>query len=95
MATYKLATVPASGERIGYADGKRTVPGNPGISFVEGDSTKPGHLARLGPHLRHRDRNSVRRRTPRRVNGSFRRRQRVHAMSTSAFGDQIITAMTR
>ncbi|MEO7501859.1 MAG: isocitrate dehydrogenase (NADP(+)) [Gemmatimonadaceae bacterium] len=41
MADYKLATVPRNGERISYADGKLSVPGNPIIPFVEGDGTGP------------------------------------------------------
>jgi isocitrate dehydrogenase len=41
MATYKHATVPSSGERIGYADGALQVPSNPIIPFIEGDGTGP------------------------------------------------------
>jgi isocitrate dehydrogenase len=39
MATYKLAKVPSSGERITYDNGVLTVPNNPIIPFVEGDGT--------------------------------------------------------
>ena len=38
MATYKYAKVPA-GDRIGYANGKLTVPDHPIIPFIEGDGT--------------------------------------------------------
>ena len=41
MATYKHATVPSSGERIGYAGGTLQVPRNPIIPFIEGDGTGP------------------------------------------------------
>jgi len=41
MATYKHATVPSAGERIGYADGALQVPNNPIIPFIEGDGTGP------------------------------------------------------
>ena len=41
MATYKHATVPSSGERIGYADGALKVPPNPIVPFIEGDGTGP------------------------------------------------------
>jgi isocitrate dehydrogenase len=41
MATYKHATVPSSGERIGYAGGALQVPNNPIIPFIEGDGTGP------------------------------------------------------
>jgi isocitrate dehydrogenase len=39
MATYKLAKVPSSGERITYEHGVLNVPNNPIIPFVEGDGT--------------------------------------------------------
>lgn len=39
MATYKHATVPSSGERIGYAGGALQVPSHPIIPFIEGDGT--------------------------------------------------------
>ncbi len=39
MATYKYATVPATGERIGYANGELKVPDHPIIPFIEGDGT--------------------------------------------------------
>ena len=41
MATYKHATVPSSGDRIGYANGGLQVPSNPIIPFIEGDGTGP------------------------------------------------------
>jgi isocitrate dehydrogenase len=41
MATYKHATVPSAGERIGYAGGALQVPNNPIIPFIEGDGTGP------------------------------------------------------
>ena len=41
MATYKHATVPSSGDRIGYANGGLQVPNNPIIPFIEGDGTGP------------------------------------------------------
>ena len=41
MATYKHATVPSTGERIGYAGGALQVPSNPIIPFIEGDGTGP------------------------------------------------------
>jgi isocitrate dehydrogenase len=39
MATYKYATVPANGERIGYQNGELRVPDHPIIPFIEGDGT--------------------------------------------------------
>ncbi|OYV74131.1 MAG: NADP-dependent isocitrate dehydrogenase [Gemmatimonadetes bacterium 21-71-4] len=39
MATYKYATVPANGERIGYANGELKVPDHPIIPFIEGDGS--------------------------------------------------------
>ena len=39
MATYKHATVPSNGERIGYAGDTLQVPNNPIIPFIEGDGT--------------------------------------------------------
>lgn len=39
MPTYKLATVPAKGERIDYQNGVLKVPSNPIIPFIEGDGT--------------------------------------------------------
>jgi len=41
MAGYKLATVPANGERIAYDNGVLKVPNNPIIPYVEGDGTGP------------------------------------------------------
>ncbi len=41
MATYKHATVPSSGDRIGYAGNGLQVPNNPIIPFIEGDGTGP------------------------------------------------------
>ncbi|MEO6864154.1 MAG: isocitrate dehydrogenase (NADP(+)) [Gemmatimonadaceae bacterium] len=41
MATYKHATVPSNGERIGYASDALQVPINPIIPFIEGDGTGP------------------------------------------------------
>ncbi|MDQ6738223.1 MAG: isocitrate dehydrogenase (NADP(+)) [Gemmatimonadota bacterium] len=41
MATYKHASVPSSGDRIGYANGGLQVPNNPIIPFIEGDGTGP------------------------------------------------------
>jgi isocitrate dehydrogenase len=41
MATYKHATVPTQGERIGYANGALQVPSTPIIPFIEGDGTGP------------------------------------------------------
>ena len=41
MAGYKLATVPANGERITYDNGVLKVPNNPIIPYVEGDGTGP------------------------------------------------------
>ncbi|MEO7042657.1 MAG: isocitrate dehydrogenase (NADP(+)) [Gemmatimonadaceae bacterium] len=41
MATYKHASVPSSGEKIGYAGGTLQVPNNPIIPFIEGDGTGP------------------------------------------------------
>jgi isocitrate dehydrogenase len=41
MATYTHATVPSSGERIGYAGDALQVPQNPIIPFIEGDGTGP------------------------------------------------------
>ncbi|MEX0909254.1 MAG: isocitrate/isopropylmalate family dehydrogenase, partial [Gemmatimonadaceae bacterium] len=41
MATYKLSTVPAAGEKIDWRDGKLSVPPNPIIPFIEGDGTGP------------------------------------------------------
>lgn len=41
MATYTHASVPSTGERIGYADGVLDVPSNPIIPFIEGDGTGP------------------------------------------------------
>src|SRR5262249_24773877 len=39
MATYTLATVPTTGERITYSNGQASVPDNPIIPYVEGDGT--------------------------------------------------------
>ena len=39
MTTYKFATVPSDGERIGYEGGALRVPKNPIIPYVEGDGT--------------------------------------------------------
>jgi len=41
MATYKLAKVPAKGDKIGFENGNLKVPDNPIIPFVEGDGTGP------------------------------------------------------
>jgi isocitrate dehydrogenase len=41
MATYKHASVPTSGEKIGYAGDTLQVPNNPIIPFIEGDGTGP------------------------------------------------------
>jgi isocitrate dehydrogenase len=41
MATYRLSTVPAGGDRVQYAGGHLEVPNNPIIPFVEGDGTGP------------------------------------------------------
>jgi isocitrate dehydrogenase len=41
MATYKHATVPTTGERIGFAGNTLQVPDNPIIPFIEGDGTGP------------------------------------------------------
>jgi isocitrate dehydrogenase len=41
MATYRLAKIPAQGERIGYGGGALQVPANPIIPFIEGDGTGP------------------------------------------------------
>ncbi|HET9425611.1 MAG TPA: isocitrate dehydrogenase (NADP(+)) [Gemmatimonadaceae bacterium] len=39
MPTYKLATVPSQGERIGYENEVLKVPANPIIPYIEGDGT--------------------------------------------------------
>ncbi len=41
MATYKLAKVPSSGEKITFKDGALGVPSNPVVPFIEGDGTGP------------------------------------------------------
>ncbi len=41
MTTYRLAKVPADGDRIGYDNGALKVPNNPIIPFIEGDGTGP------------------------------------------------------
>ena len=41
MATYKLAKVPSSGDRITFENGNLKVPDNPVIPFIEGDGTGP------------------------------------------------------
>jgi isocitrate dehydrogenase len=41
MASYRYATVPREGERIGYSGGALEVPPNPIIPFIEGDGTGP------------------------------------------------------
>src|SRR6202008_2186579 len=41
MPTYKLAKIPADGERIGYVNGALRVPDNPIIPFIEGDGMGP------------------------------------------------------
>ena len=41
MANYRFASVPTSGERIGFADGVLDVPDRPIIPFIEGDGTGP------------------------------------------------------
>src|SRR5262245_45558649 len=39
MATYRLAKVPTSGDRITYEGDRLVVPDNPIIPFIEGDGT--------------------------------------------------------
>src|SRR5687768_18391240 len=39
MATYKLAKVPANGDKIAFENGSLKVPDNPIVPFVEGDGT--------------------------------------------------------
>jgi len=41
MATYKLAKVPANGDKIAFENGNLRVPDNPIVPFVEGDGTGP------------------------------------------------------
>ena len=41
MATYTLAKVPSSGDRITFENGNLKVPDNPVIPFIEGDGTGP------------------------------------------------------
>src|SRR5687767_5294225 len=41
MPSYKLAKVPANGERIGYENGALHVPNNPIVPYIEGDGTGP------------------------------------------------------
>ena len=41
MATYKLAKVPANGDKIAFENGSLKVPDNPIVPFVEGDGTGP------------------------------------------------------
>ena len=41
MASYKYASVPTDGERIGFENGVLKVPSNPIIPFIEGDGTGP------------------------------------------------------
>ena len=41
MSTYRLATVPSVGERIGYVNDTVVVPDHPIIPFIEGDGTGP------------------------------------------------------
>ena len=41
MAEYKLSKVPRNGEKVGFAEGKLSVPSRPIIPFVEGDGTGP------------------------------------------------------
>jgi isocitrate dehydrogenase len=41
MANYRYARVPASGDRIGFADGVLQVPDRPIVPFIEGDGTGP------------------------------------------------------
>jgi isocitrate dehydrogenase len=41
MATYKLAKVPANGDKIAFENGNLKVPDNPIVPFVEGDGTGP------------------------------------------------------
>ena len=41
MTSYRFATVPRDGERIGFSKGKLTVPDTPIIPFIEGDGTGP------------------------------------------------------
>src|SRR5688572_31804680 len=41
MPTYKLAKVPANGDKIGYESGALRVPSNPIIPYIEGDGTGP------------------------------------------------------
>src|SRR4051794_37399901 len=41
MSTYKLAKVPAGGEKITFEKGVLSVPDKPIIPFVEGDGTGP------------------------------------------------------
>jgi isocitrate dehydrogenase len=41
MANYRYARVPASGDRIGFADGVLKVPDRPIVPYIEGDGTGP------------------------------------------------------
>jgi isocitrate dehydrogenase len=41
MTSYRFAQVPRDGERIGFANGKLSVPDEPIIPFIEGDGTGP------------------------------------------------------
>ena len=41
MTSYRFATVPRDGERIGFSNGKLNVPDTPIIPFIEGDGTGP------------------------------------------------------
>ena len=41
MTSYRFATVPRDGERIGFSNGKLNVPDTPLIPFIEGDGTGP------------------------------------------------------
>jgi len=41
MANYRYARVPASGDRIGFADGVVQVPDRPIVPYIEGDGTGP------------------------------------------------------
>ena len=41
MTTYRFAQVPRDGERIGFSNGKLSVPDAPIIPFIEGDGTGP------------------------------------------------------
>ena len=93
MATYRFATVPTTGERITYENGVLGVPNNPIIPYVEGDGTGADIWRASVRVFDAADREGVRRRAARRVDGGVRRREGVHAIQGLAARRRRVDAM--